>query len=158
MKSAMTLAISVIFLMNASASAVEGDDPTEHAENAERLGVYVSRRLASVGTPQDIPNVGYGPVTNTSRVEEIVCSGEWAWIQSAGRVGCDWATSVIACESGGNPNAYNPAGHVGWWQIRNGSYDPYLNTIEANIQFIEWQGPEAWRVDSPWPGCAPYPP
>ena len=129
-----------------------GNDPREARGQA--------RGALSMGLPllrHSIPSGGVVDLPVTSRVQEIVCSGEWAWLQSAGRAGCDWATSVVACESGGDQYVVNGP-YVGWWQILNGPIDPLLNTIEANIQFVEWQGPEAWRVDSPWLGCSPYPP
>ncbi len=85
-------------------------------------------------------------------IRAIVCADPFTiWTTEWG---CLWALSVVKCESGFNANAYNPAGPFrGWWQVLNGSYDPYLNTVEAHIQYWEWQGPDAWRTVSPWPRC-----
>ncbi len=71
---------------------------------------------------------------------ELVCSYDWD---------CSWALSVIACESGGNPNAYNPAGpYVGLFQILDPSrslFDPAAN-IAAAYEKYQRQGPRAWRA------------
>ena len=133
-------------------SAVEGDDPTEHAENAERLGVYVSMRLASVGTPQDIPNVGYGPVTSTSRVQEIVCAPGLPWE-------CSWVLRVVACESTNRSDAWATEWHRGeqfWfhglWQHVSRSPDPGLL---ADPVFNTQRAAEKYRAGgaSHWPSC-----
>lgn len=68
----------------------------------------------------------------------LVCSYDWD---------CTWAMAVIACESGGNPNAYNPAGpYVGLFQILDPSsslFDPATNIAEAHWKY-QSQGPGAW--------------
>ena len=75
----------------------------------------------------------------------LVCSLPFTWP-------CEWAIAVIMCESSGNPNAYNPAGpYIGLFQVLNGPTDPYLNTVEAHIQFVEWA--RGVRTVSPWPNC-----
>ena len=62
-----------------------------------------------------------------------------------------WALRVGECESGGDALAYNPAGpYVGWWQVLNGSFDPYENTAQAHRQFVEWQ--QGLR-GNPWGYC-----
>lgn len=85
-----------------------------------------------------------------SSVESIVCSAEFTWP-------CSWALATVQCESGGNPNAigrelYNGEWQEfrGWWQVWNGPFDPYLNTVEAHIQYVQWQRGERMR---PWPNC-----
>lgn len=69
---------------------------------------------------------------------ELVCSYDWD---------CSWALSVIACESGGNPNAYNPRGpYVGLFQLLDPSrslFDPAENTAAAYAKYRR-QGPGAW--------------
>ena len=67
----------------------------------------------------------------------IVCGNAWP---------CEWALAVIQCESGGDPNAYNPAGpYIGLFQIWNGSYDVATNVAQA------------WALYSDggnhWPNC-----
>ena len=56
--------------------------------------------------------------------------------------------AVIACESGGDPDAYNPAGpYVGLFQILDPSsslFDPATNIGEAYWKYLN-QGPGAWR-------------
>ena len=59
---------------------------------------------------------------------------------------------MIQCESSGDPNAYNPAGpYYGLFQVLHGPYDPYLNAVEAHIQYVEWV--TGVRKVSPWPNC-----
>jgi hypothetical protein len=69
---------------------------------------------------------------------ETVCSYNWD---------CSWALSVIACESGGNPNAYNPAGpYVGLFQLLDPSrslFDPAANIAAAYAKY-QRQGRRAW--------------
>jgi hypothetical protein len=69
---------------------------------------------------------------------ELVCSYNWD---------CSWALSVIACESGGNPNAYNPAGpYVGLFQVLDPSrslFDPAANIAAAYAKY-QSQGRRAW--------------
>ena len=72
----------------------------------------------------------------------LVCSYGWD---------CDWALAVMACESGGNPNAYNPAGpYVGLFQILDPSaslFDPAINIAEAYWKYLT-QGRGAWGACS----------
>jgi hypothetical protein len=74
-------------------------------------------------------------------IEALVCSYPW---------NCSWALSVMYCESGGNPNAYNPAGpYIGLFQILGSSsslFDPVVNVAAAYDKYVS-QGPGAW-------GCA----
>jgi hypothetical protein len=68
----------------------------------------------------------------------LVCTYDWD---------CSWAMAVLACESGGDPNAYNPAGpYVGLFQILDPSlslFDPRMNIAEAYYKY-QSQGPGAW--------------
>ena len=90
------------------------------------------------------------PSGGVEQWRELVCSAPFVW-------DCGWALRVIGCESGGNPNAVSYHGpYNGLWQVYLGPFDPYLNTVEANIQFHEWRRDE--RIVSPWPVCgATYP-
>lgn len=108
---------------------------------------------AILSTPPWLPleRTSYDPTTQ-AHLRAIVCNGEWAWLRYPN--GCEWALGVIECESGGNRDAYNPAGpYISIWQVLNGPHDIYLNTVEANIQFVEWE--RGIRKTSPWPGCSP---
>jgi hypothetical protein len=83
------------------------------------------------------------PVVPIGEIEEMVCSYAWS---------CSWALSVMYCESGGNPNAYNPAGpYIGLFQLHEslGSnlYDPATNIATAYSLYLS-HGPSAWG------GCA----
>lgn len=83
--------------------------------------------------------------TYAGAVADIVCRPEFTW-------DCGWALATVDCESSGNPNVSNPAGPFnGWFQVLNGPFDPYLNTIEAHIQYVEWQ--RGIRTSRPWPNC-----
>ena len=72
---------------------------------------------------------------------ELVCSYDWD---------CSWALAVIACESGGNPDAYNPAGYVGLFQIWEGHgpglRDPATNVAAAYSLYVS-----GGRGN--WPNC-----
>lgn len=88
-------------------------------------------------------------------IQAIICGDyEWAWLDF--QDGCVWALAVTWCESNWNPNADTNPPYVGWWQVGGGPYDPYLNTVEANIQFVEWMA--GIRTVSPWPSCSPEKP
>lgn len=64
--------------------------------------------------------------------------------ESAG--GPNWAApqaaQIAECESGGNPQAYNPSGATGLWQIlgqvvAGNLYDPMVNALNAVFKFHE---------------------
>lgn len=83
-------------------------------------------------------------------LQAIICTPAFTWP-------CSWALRTTWCESSWDPNAVNPAGpYRGLFQVLNGPLDPYLNAVEAHIQFREWQ--QGIRAVSPWPVCAPYRP
>lgn len=110
------------------------------AFSAEREAEAVPQWSGSVSRRQP------GPVLQQDHtdVRAVVCAPQWAWP-------CDEALVIVACESSFNTWAYNPAGpYVGAWQILNGPFDLYLNTVEANIQYAQWKNGD--RAD-PWPGC-----
>jgi hypothetical protein len=81
-----------------------------------------------------------------SDMRALICAPEWDW-------DCTWALATVWCESSGNPLAYNPAGHVGLWQVslihrwtREELEDAELNTRAAHELYLR-QGRGAW------PGC-----
>jgi uncharacterized protein YabE (DUF348 family) len=95
-------------------------------------GVLVSRELASEWyDPEPVDTIIYystaAPAATGASVgswRDLVCSYGWD---------CDWALAVIACESGGNPGAYNPAGpFIGLFQIWAG-HGSNLNDPATNI-------------------------
>jgi hypothetical protein len=50
------------------------------------------------------------------------------------------AAQIAECESGGNPQAYNPSGATGLWQILGqvvpgNLYDPFVNALNAVSKF-----------------------
>jgi hypothetical protein len=52
------------------------------------------------------------------------------------------AAQIAECESGGNPQAYNPSGATGLWQILGqvvpGNLDdPFVNALNAVFKFHE---------------------
>jgi hypothetical protein len=76
----------------------------------------------------------------------LVCSAPFTWP-------CEWALAVIECESGGNAGVQGQEGALvfnGLFQVWNGPFDPYLNAVEAHIQYWQWQRGERGR---PWPNC-----
>jgi uncharacterized protein YabE (DUF348 family) len=77
-------------------------------------------------------------------------SGDWTSIVCSYDWDCSWALAVIQCESGGNPNAYNPAGYVGLFQIYEGYggnlRDPATNIAAAYSLYASGGG-------SLWPNC-----
>ena len=80
-------------------------------------------------------------------VRSVVCRPEFTW-------DCQWALDTTLCESSWRANAQGIEGSLafnGLWQVWNGPFDPYLNTVEAHVQYVEWQ--EGVRVNDPWPNC-----
>lgn len=80
----------------------------------------------------------------------LVCSAPFTWP-------CEWALAVIACESSGNPDAIGDEWYegrliyfYGLFQVWNGPLDPYLNTVEAHIQYAQYV---RGQRPNPWPNC-----
>jgi Transglycosylase SLT domain len=69
-----------------------------------------------------------------SQLEQLwVSAGGPAWAETS-------AATVAECESGGNPNAYNPSGATGLWQILGSVvpgnlYNPTINALNAVSKF-----------------------
>ena len=111
-----------------------GQDGLLHREYAIQYedDVLVSRSLSAEWyDPVPIDTVIYystAPALTSSSLAwaDLVCAYNWD---------CDWALAVIQCESAGNPNAYNPAGYVGLFQIWEGHgfnlRDPATNVAAA---------------------------
>lgn len=118
---------------------------------ATSTNTSVPRATSAVATPT-VPVIPTSPGSSSGlhSLRAMVCLLEFIWP-------CGWAHAVIACESGWNPNAQGVEviGGVtyyfnGLWQVWNGPFDPYLNTVEAHIQYVEWQAGER---ANPWPNC-----
>jgi len=126
---------------------VEGQDGVHYRQYqvVAEDGALVSRELAAEWyDPEPIDTfVYYGtapaavPAT-TGDWQDLVCSYDWD---------CTWATAVMMCESGGNPDAYNPQGYVGLFQIWEGFganlRDPATN-IAAAYSLYQSGGPGNW--------------
>jgi uncharacterized protein YabE (DUF348 family) len=112
-------------------------------------GRLVSRELASEWyDPRPADTVIYystapAPVAAQAQGEwhDLVCSYNWD---------CSWAMAVIMCESSGNPNAYNPQGYVGLFQIWEGYganlRDPTTNIAAAYSLYVS-------GGTGNWPNC-----
>ena len=63
------------------------------------------------------------------------------WVKAGGpRWAASQAASIAECESGGNPQAYNPSGASGLWQIlgqvvSGNLFDPLVNAENAVAKF-----------------------
>lgn len=68
--------------------------------------------------------------------QEIVASYSWP---------LDQALAIVWCESRNDPNAYNPSGATGLFQIMNGSYDPATNIAQAWAKYQD-----GVRTGNPW--------
>lgn len=110
--------------------------------------------LAHCVTPTATPVPVSEALSQTSAVAPAAAapkaaSGDWRSLVCSYNWDCGWALSVIYCESGGDPNAYNPAGpYVGLFQIYDPSvslFDPAAN-IAAAYAIYQSQGPSAWGV------------
>jgi len=105
----------------------------------EPVDTIIYYSTAPAPTPVPVPAPAPAPIAvSTGGWEGIVCSYDWD---------CDWALAVIYCESGGNPNAYNPAGYVGLFQIWEGNgsnlSDPATNIAAAYSLYVSG-GPGNW--------------
>jgi hypothetical protein len=94
--------------------------------------------FVAAGRPAAPPEVRRPAANPPRNIEALVCSYPW---------NCSWALSVMYCESGGNPNAYNPAGpYIGLFQILSSDsslFDPVTNVAAAYQKYVS-QGPGAW--------------
>lgn len=101
-------------------------------------------------------------IVSTTTTQPKVYSGmgtnveQWRGLVSAYFTQVDLALCVMSGESGGNPNAYNPSGASGlfqvmdWWAPEFGYtatdlFDPEVNTYVAS-QILAIQGWTAWAV------------
>jgi LysM repeat protein len=96
-------------------------------------------------TPTPTPFVVSGP----QDVIDAICSFPWP---------CDQMVRIATCESGLNPNAFNPAGYYGLFQINyefDGWNDPLVNSqVAYETKYL----PALASGDPflPWPACRHY--
>lgn len=98
-----------------------------------------------VATPTPTPYVLTGP----QEVIDAICSLPWP---------CEQMVSIASCESGLNPNAFNPVGYYGLFQINfefDGWNDPWIN---AQVAYETKYLPALESGDPliPWPACRYY--
>lgn len=96
-------------------------------------------------TPSPTPYIPVGP----QEVIDAICSLPWD---------CETMVRIATCESGLNPNAFNPAGYYGLFQINfefDGWNDPWVN---AQVAYDTKYLPALAGGDPlvPWPACRYY--
>lgn len=118
-------------------------------------GQLVSRELAAEWyDPQPVDTVIYYSTAPAPAPAVALASsatyGDWADLVCSYDWDCSWALAVIACESGGNPDAYNPGGYVGLFQIWEGHgadlRDPATNIAAAYSLYLSGGAGN-------WPNC-----
>lgn len=129
---------------------VEGQDGVHYRqyEVVSEDGTQVSRQLSSEwDDPPAADTVVYYSTAPAPPVAAHESSGQWRDMVCSYDWDCNWALAVIACESGGNPDAYNPQGYVGLFQIWEdygaNLRDPATN-IAAAYSIYTSHGPSAW--------------
>lgn len=83
-----------------------------------------------------------------------------AGIRSAWGGDDEEAIGVAECESGLNPRATSPSGHLGLWQMRMETWRSYGGSGDPRDASPSEQTAAAWRLYqqrgwAPWGGCAP---
>ena len=114
-------------------------------------GILISRSLADEWyDPEPVDTIVYYSTAPAPPSAVIVSGGAWSDLVCSYGWDCSWALAVINCESGGNPNAYNPAGYVGLFQVWEGHNsnlrDPATNIAAAYSLYVS--GGRAR-----WPNC-----
>jgi len=118
---------------------------------AEGQDVYGVVGRTPTPTPTSSPTASPTPVYPTLSPVPPVDSGVSSWVcQPQYRWPCNEALSIVRCESGGDPTAYNPSGATGlfqmmmplWTGLMHGGdpYDPYVNTQAAYELWLQSGG------------------
>lgn len=116
-------------------------------EEVAQEDLQSSPASAVTAVPAPTPDPTPPPFTGTqSDVIDAICSLPWP---------CDQMVRIAYCESGLNPNAMNPAGYYGLFQINrmfDGWNDPWIN---ARVAYEQKYLPSLARGDplAPWPVC-----
>ena len=96
-----------------------------------------------------------GANTKTGAGDYTLAQLEALWIAAGGNPAAAYNMALIAiAESGGNPNAYNPSGATGLWQIEypgsqvvaGNLYNPSVNAANA-VALYNSRGYEPWEAD-----------
>jgi hypothetical protein len=121
--------------------------------------IYVYEPPAPVPEPAPAPTLPPTPeptpppaarIAGPDEVIEAICSLPWP---------CEKMVRIASCESGLNPNSYNPAGYYGLFQIAgsfDGWNDPWVNSEVAYYQKYLPALSGGGDGLSPWPHCRHY--
>lgn len=139
-----------------STVSVPGQDGVLHRQFASvyENDTLVSRELSAEWyDPQPVDTIVYystAAAPAPAPIAPSVSSGAWSDIVCSYSWNCNTALAIIQCESSGNPNAYNPAGYVGLFQIWEGHganlTDPATNIAAAYSLYLSG----GWGH---WPNC-----
>ncbi len=131
---------------------VRGQDGVDYRQYAVVYedGQLVSRALASEWyDPQPANTIIYYSTAPAATAAQT-SAGDWRDLVCSYNWDCSWAMAVIRCESGGNPDAYNPQGYVGLFQIWEG-YGANLRDPATNIAAAYSLYVSGGRGN--WPNC-----
>ena len=135
---------------------VEGSDGVHYRQFdiVSQDGVVTSRDLTSEwDDPAPVDTIVYystAPVAVAAQAPGPSYQGDWSDLVCSYSWDCSWALAVIQCESGGNPDAYNPGGYVGLFQIWQG-YGSNLQDPATNIAAAYSLYESGGRGN--WPNC-----
>ena len=133
----------------ATQAALDAQAAAEEA--AEAAATEAQRRAeATAAAQRSFLPVTTGPAPSAGYVQDLIRQA----FASQGQAAVDWGLRVAACESGYNPNAYNPDGASGVFQFMPGTFrgTPYGNQnifdASANVNAAAWyfqqHGGGAW--------------
>jgi soluble lytic murein transglycosylase-like protein len=125
-------------------AALQAEIDAEKAREAAAAAAAAAAARPSPPRPAPAPNPGVAAVQNLIRQA----------FAPMGQTAVDWGLRVAACESGYNPNAYNPDGASGVFQFMPSTFraTPYGNQnifdATANVDAAAWyygqHGGGAW--------------
>jgi len=130
----------------ATQAALDAEAAAEAAAEAEAA----DKAAAALQAQQSFNPVQLAPRPSAGYVQDLIRQA----FASQGQAAVDWGLRVAACESGYNPNAYNPDGASGVFQFMPGTFrgTPYGNQnifdAQANVYAAAWyfqqHGGGAW--------------